>query len=57
MAERGKEDGMKEEKDGGSRERGDADGGAFDQAVTEQRGAKDSEDGDMKRKQMNSLLC
>lgn len=57
MAERGKEDGMKEEKDGETRRRGDLDGGAFDQSVMEQRGAKDSEDGKMKQKQMNPLLC
>lgn len=57
MAERGKEDGMKEKKDGETRKRGDLDGNVFDQAVIEQRGAKDSEDGEMKRKQMNSLLC
>lgn len=33
MAERGKEDGMKEEKDGETRRRGDVDGSVFDQAV------------------------
>lgn len=48
---------MKEEKDGKTRRRGDLDGGVFDQAVMEQRGAKDSEDGKMKQKQMNPLLC
>lgn len=57
MAERGKEDGMKEEKDGETRKRGDLDGRVFDQAVMEQRGAKDSEDGKIKQKQMKSLLC
>lgn len=56
MAERGKEDGMKEKKDGETKKRGDLDGNVFDQAVMEQRGAKDSEDGEMKQKQMNSLL-
>lgn len=44
MAERGKEDGMKEEKDGETRRRGDTDGSVFNQAVMEQRGAGDSED-------------
>ena len=39
---------MKEEKDGETRSRGDVDGGGFDQAVMEQRGAEDSEDSDMK---------
>lgn len=56
MAERGKEDGMKEKKDGETKKRGDLDGNVVDQAVMEQRGAKDSEDGEMKQKQMNSLL-
>lgn len=56
MAERGKEDGMKEEKDGETRRRGDTDGRVFDQAVMERRGAGDSEDGEMKLHQMNSLL-
>lgn len=56
MAERGKEDGMKEEKDRETRRRGDVDGSVFDQAVMEQRGAEDSEDGKMKLNQMNSLL-
>lgn len=57
MAERGKEDGMKEEKDGDMRRRGDVDGGLFDQAVMKRRGAGDSEDGRMRRGQMKSLLC
>lgn len=57
MAERGKEEGMKEEKDGETRKRGDLDGGVFDQAVMEPREAKDSEDGEMKQNQMKSLLC
>lgn len=57
MAERGKEDGMKEERDGETRRRGDVDGSVFDQAVMERRGAQDSEDGKMKLNQMNSLLC
>lgn len=48
---------MKEEKDGETRRRGDADGSVFDQAVMEQRGAADSEDDEMKLNQMNSLLC
>lgn len=39
MAERGKEDGMKEENDGEMRRREDADGSMFDQ----QRGAEDGE--------------
>ena len=56
MAERGKEDGMKEEKDGETRRRGDVDGSVFDQAVMEQRGAEDSEDDEMRPNQMNSLL-
>ncbi|KAG8000229.1 hypothetical protein GBF38_002434 [Nibea albiflora] len=37
---------MKEEKDGETRRRGDVDGSVFDQAVMEQRGAEDSEDGE-----------
>lgn len=56
MAERGKEDRMKEEKDGETRRRGDVDGSVFDQAVMEQRGAEDSEDGEKKPNQMKSLL-
>lgn len=56
MAERGKEDGMKEEKDGETRRRGDVDGSVFDQTVMEQRGAEDSEDGKMDLNQMTSLL-
>ena len=48
---------MKEEKDGETRKRGDLDGGVFDQAVMAPRGAKDSEDGEMKQTQMKSLLC
>jgi len=30
--------------------KGDVDGGAFDQAVMEKRGAEDSEEGEMKQK-------
>lgn len=56
MAERVKEDGMKEEKDGETRRRGDVDGSVFDQTVMEQRGAEDSEDGKMDLNQMTSLL-
>lgn len=37
MAERGKEDGMKEKKDGETRRRGDVDRSVFDQAVMEQK--------------------
>lgn len=47
---------MKEEKDGETRRRGDVDGGVFDQAVMEQRGAEDSEDGEMKLNQMSALF-
>lgn len=47
---------MKEEKDGGTRRRGDVDVSVFDQAVMEQRGAEDSEDGEKKPNQMKSLL-
>lgn len=56
MAERGKEEGMKEGKDGVTSRRGDVDGSVFDQTVMEQRGAEDSEDSKIKLNQTNSLL-